>query len=420
MMQGIRANYFAALGLKRQHQGGYVKQFYHSPEKVEDASKAQPAVSTGSYLFLDFNHHLTWQKLPSDVILHCYQASSPVYVHVIDEKGEYKKIMLGNPSVVDGAIFIATIPANSYFAVEVSVQNQFAFLGTTVFPGFEEVDLKLPEREKFQKHSEIIQRLSSRKEKNDIDFSAYQLLAAQTERTAEQYIQLLNLEKHIEGPWFSLVYKSKQSVMPLEPRYAKKFTEETESKRAAEAPIQRNAGSLIYFLIEKDIFSEFHILKSDETWHYYDGGSPIYLHVIDEKGDYNQYILGNPAVTEDASFTLTIKAGWWFAAEVADQNSFALAGCSVAPAFEYEDFILADREELIKQFPQHRELVIRFTREDLNKKKEDGKEKSQAEILVAQGVFSGNARTENREREAKRKPTDQAHAPKLRSFKSDC
>jgi len=35
-----------------------------------------------------------------------------------------------------------------------------------------------------------------------------------------------------------------------------------------------------------------------------------------------------------------IKKGKWFAAEVEDKNSFSLAGCTMSPGFEYEDFEL--------------------------------------------------------------------------------
>jgi predicted cupin superfamily sugar epimerase len=38
----------------------------------------------------------------------------------------------------------------------------------------------------------------------------------------------------------------------------------------------------------------------------------------------------------------------------------------VAPGFEFEDFELGSREELIEQYPQHRELIERLTREQLH------------------------------------------------------
>jgi predicted cupin superfamily sugar epimerase len=38
-------------------------------------------------------------------------------------------------------------------------------------------------------------------------------------------------------------------------------------------------------------------------------------------------------------------------------------GTTVAPGFEFEDFEIAPREQLINTFPQHRNDITRFTRE---------------------------------------------------------
>jgi predicted cupin superfamily sugar epimerase len=42
---------------------------------------------------------------------------------------------------------------------------------------------------------------------------------------------------------------------------------------------------------------------------------------------------------------------------------FALVGCTVAPGFEFEDFELATRSELIREYPAHRKLIEELTRE---------------------------------------------------------
>jgi hypothetical protein len=43
-------------------------------------------------------------------------------------------------------------------------------------------------------------------------------------------------------------------------------------------------------------------------------------------------------------------------------ETFALVGCTMAPAFDFADFELAQREELARQFPQHRALIEKLTR----------------------------------------------------------
>jgi predicted cupin superfamily sugar epimerase len=55
-------------------------------------------------------------------------------------------------------------------------------------------------------------------------------------------------------------------------------------------------------------------------------------------------------------------AGAYFAAHVETAGGYALVGCDVAPGFVFDDFELAKRGTLAERFPDHAELVERFTR----------------------------------------------------------
>ena len=44
------------------------------------------------------------------------------------------------------------------------------------------------------------------------------------------------------------------------------------------------------------------------------------------------------------------------------ENSYVLASCTVAPGFDFQDFELAGKEELMKQYPSHKEIVDLLTR----------------------------------------------------------
>ena len=57
-----------------------------------------------------------------------------------------------------------------------------------------------------------------------------------------------------------------------------------------------------------------------------------------------------------------IKADTWFAASLNNKNSYCLLGCTVSPGFDYRDWELAKRAELIKLYPQHRALIERYTK----------------------------------------------------------
>jgi hypothetical protein len=165
-------------------------------------------------------------------------------------------------------------------------------------------------------------------------------------QTAEYWIEKLQLQKHPEGGYFREVYRAEETIPKhnLHERYSG----------------DRNYSTSIYFLITSNEFSSFHRIKSDETWHFYHG-SPITIHTIDENGKYSAVKLGsNPEKGE--VFQFTIPHGTWFAASVDEPDSYALVGCTVAPGFHYDDFKLGKREEMIKLFPQHEEIINNFTK----------------------------------------------------------
>lgn len=169
-----------------------------------------------------------------------------------------------------------------------------------------------------------------------------------TINSADFYIQQYKLEPHPEGGYFGLVYKSDDQVKPLD---ARRYNDQT-----------RSAGTSIYYLLEKEQFSAWHVLKSDEIWHFYDG-SAVKIHVINkDTGKLTTHILGR--ATQNSAFKpefqVVIKAGDYFAAEVEDKSSFSLVGCTVHPGFEYKDFRLVSQRVLKYRFPQHTAIIERL------------------------------------------------------------
>ena len=162
--------------------------------------------------------------------------------------------------------------------------------------------------------------------------------------SADYWIKHLQLQQHIEGGWYSEVYRS--------PLILKK------EQLPASFGGERNACTHIYFLLEKKGFSAFHRIKSDELWHFY-AGDPLIIYEIDEWGKLNEHLLGNDLEKRQSLFCV-IKAGNWFASKVADGGEYGLAGCTVAPGFDFNDFELAEKHSLIKTYPQHAELISRM------------------------------------------------------------
>lgn len=158
---------------------------------------------------------------------------------------------------------------------------------------------------------------------------------------AKKYIERLHLELHPEGDYFKEIYRSGEFILPkgLPPRFRDK----------------RNISTSIYFLLEGKQKSNFHKLKSDEIWHYYDGCG-VNIFIIDDSGKLTEIKLG-----KNFELQAVIINNNWFGAELSEKNSFCLLGCTVAPGFDFEDFELAKREELLNLFPEHKEVIERLT-----------------------------------------------------------
>ena len=164
---------------------------------------------------------------------------------------------------------------------------------------------------------------------------------------AKHWIEKLRMEQHPEGGYFRQTYRSEIMIArgALPPGFG--------------GP--RSASTAIYFLLEGENFSAFHRLRSDEMWHFY-AGSPLSVEVIEPAGSRSTILLGNDS---DAGqmFQAVVPAGCWFASHVVDWKGWALAGCTVAPGFDFEDFEMGRRKELVRQYPQHAEILGKLTRE---------------------------------------------------------
>jgi predicted cupin superfamily sugar epimerase len=164
---------------------------------------------------------------------------------------------------------------------------------------------------------------------------------------AAYWIGKLGLEAHPEGGYYRQTYKSGLIL--------------AKESLPAEFTGARAASTAIYFLLEGKNFSAFHRLRSDEVWHFY-MGSALVVHVIDEDGRYAEILLGNDPEAGEV-FQAVVRAGCWFGSRVKDGKSFALVGCTVAPGFDFEDFEMGKREELVGKYPEHRGVIEKLTRE---------------------------------------------------------
>ncbi len=157
---------------------------------------------------------------------------------------------------------------------------------------------------------------------------------------ASTIIKFLALEKHPEGGYFKEIYRSE--------------TKATFNGFNGE----RNIATGIYYLLEENDFSAMHRIKSDETWHFYDGDS-LELIEIDSYGELTLTLIGNDIANGDLP-QYTVKAGNWFCSR--SRGQFSFVGCTVYPGFDFKDFELGERDKLITQFPDYQDVITLFTR----------------------------------------------------------
>ena len=164
---------------------------------------------------------------------------------------------------------------------------------------------------------------------------------------ASFWIEKLQLSTHIEGGSYKEIYRS-DLLIPQE-------------QLPGSFDGARNISTSIYFLLEAGQFSAFHRISADEQWHFYYGGK-LMVFEIQEDGHMIEHTLGNDPTQAGCHFQCIIKAGSWFASAPAKGTAYSLAGCTVAPGFDFADFELANRQELVERFPQHEQLIVSLTR----------------------------------------------------------
>jgi predicted cupin superfamily sugar epimerase len=133
-------------------------------------------------------------------------------------------------------------------------------------------------------------------------------------KSAKELITQLQLVPHPEGGWYREVHRSAELI---------------ETPRGP-----RSALTAIYYLLESPQFSRWHVVASDEIWHFHDG-SPLEL-LVYRPGtrELSSRVLGSPSGGYEA--IVNVRAGDWQAAR--SLGGWSLVGCDVGPGFDFEDF----------------------------------------------------------------------------------
>lgn len=154
----------------------------------------------------------------------------------------------------------------------------------------------------------------------------------------EEIIAAYRLERHPEGGWFREVHRSPRSLGKIQG-----------------FPGDRAACSGIYFLLARGDFSAFHRLRSEEAWIHL-AGEPLEMILLGREVRWLR--LGS--ATEGGNPVVVVSPGELQAARSC--GDYTLVVCFVVPGFEFADFSMPSREELLREYPDRRELILAFTR----------------------------------------------------------
>jgi uncharacterized protein len=175
-------------------------------------------------------------------------------------------------------------------------------------------------------------------------------MTSATRNAASWWIEQLGLEPHPEGGYFRETFRADESLAgdALPARYG---------------GASRSISTSIYYLLERGQRSRLHRLASDETWHFH-AGDPVTVHLLDEAAGYRACVVGLELDRGHAP-QLHIPSGTWFGATLDHSDAektagFVLVGCTVAPGFAFEDFEIAARDPILRDYPQHADVLSRL------------------------------------------------------------
>ena len=158
--------------------------------------------------------------------------------------------------------------------------------------------------------------------------------------TADDAIRILNLQPHpVEGGFFREIYRSEKSL----PVYGG----------------TRSVATTIYYLLKPGHVSELHVLPGDEIFHFY-LGSPVRMLQLWPDGTGKEVILGSDLAAGQVP-QLVVPAGVWQGTRLIGDEGFALLGATMAPGFDFADYIGGSRAGLTARWPAFAASIAELT-----------------------------------------------------------
>ena len=151
-----------------------------------------------------------------------------------------------------------------------------------------------------------------------------------------------------EGPWFVSTFKSADIVG---------------GAVASRYQGNRSLYSAILAVFTARDFSAMHRLQTDEIWHFH-SGCPMEMLLLYSDGSGEIRSLGNNIAAGELPQIL-VRAGTWMGASPIgpEDEAYTFAGNTLAPGFEYEDYVPGFREALVSEYPKFAQMIVALTRE---------------------------------------------------------
>jgi len=164
-------------------------------------------------------------------------------------------------------------------------------------------------------------------------------------QTAKEIIEHFNMQPlPFEGGYYVETYRASESI--------------AKSAMAERYTGPRDHSTCILYLLTSEMRSKMHRVKSDEIFHFYTGSAVTMLLLGRDKKS-ETITIGND-IFEKQSPQVVVPKGVWQGCFI-EQGDFALMGTTVSPGFEFDDFEIGSRAELLEQYPDSKDLIVKLT-----------------------------------------------------------
>lgn len=187
--------------------------------------------------------------------------------------------------------------------------------------------------------------------------------------TTSRIVEKLKLTPHPEGGFYSETFRDTSVLL-------------SRSQLPPQYKVDRPVSTCIYFMLPAGSVSLLHRIPCAETWHFYLGEPLTILELNEKDGSVKLTCIGSDLVRDNQQPQYTVPPNVWFgsfptkdytispdgsvlkAAPRDAEKHYSLVGCTCAPAFQFQDFELAKRSELLSRFPNLEPMLSILTLPD--------------------------------------------------------